>query len=120
MNPSEIITNEVRKEGDDPAKVMAAIKAQVSTGNSMLLHENDSVFFLTRLGENAVQVFLFTADGMSTLPSIVTAVLKKIKASGAVIIYGDSKNVMFLNALHAIGAPVRQEQDTDQVWSLSL
>jgi hypothetical protein len=120
MSPSEIIANQAAKGGHDPAAVMATVKKYMEDGNSVLLREGDSVFLVTRIGGNAVEIVMFTADGAMNLPNIVTAALKKIQASGAKIIYGDKEDAMLLDVLQKIGAPVQPENSDGHSWSVRI
>jgi len=120
MNPSEIIANEAKKSGYDPAAVMRTIKKYIEAGNSTLLRQGDSIFLVTRIGGGAVEIVMFSADGAMNLPQVVTEALKKIKASGAQIIYGDKKNAMLLQVLQQIGAPVQPENSDGHDWSIRI
>jgi len=120
MNASEIITNQAAKTGHDPAAVLTAIKNYVEQGDSVLLKEQDTVFLVTRIGGNAVEVVMFTADGAMNLPNVVMTALKKIKASGAQIIYGDAEDAMLLDVLQQIGAPVQPENSQGHDWSVRI
>jgi hypothetical protein len=120
MSPSEIIVNQAKKEGYDPARVMGAIKQAVERGNSILLKEGDTVFMVTRAGGDTVEVIMFTADGAMNLPKIVMSALKKIKASGANVIYGDDEDAMLLDVLQQIGLPVQPENSGGHTWSVQI
>jgi len=109
MNASEIIANQAEKEGKDPALALSSIKALVEEGNSILLKEGDTVFLVVRAGGDAVEVVMFTADGAMALPEVVMSAVKKIKASGANVIYGDDEDAMFFEILQQIGIPVKPE-----------
>jgi hypothetical protein len=120
MNASEIITNQAEKEGKDPALVLDSLKKAVESGNSILLKEGDSVFLVTRAGGDAVEVIMFTADGAMALPNVVMAAIKKIKASGANVIYGDDEDAMLLEILQQIGVPVQPENSNGNAWSAQI
>lgn len=120
MNASEIITNQAAKGGHDPAAVMATVKKYMEDGNSVLLKEGDSVFLVTRIGGDAVEIVMFTADGAMNLPKVVTAAMQKIQASGAKIIYGDKEDAMLLEVLQQIGAPIQPENSDGHSWSVRI
>ena len=120
MNASEIITNQAEKEGKDPALVLDSLKKAVEAGHSILLKEGDSVFLVTRAGGDAVEVIMFTADGAMALPNVVMAAIKKIKASGANVIYGDDEDAMLLEILQQIGVPVQPENSNGNAWSAQI
>jgi len=120
MNASEIIANQAQKDGHDPAQAMGAIKQAVESGNSILLKEGDTVFMVTRAGGDAVEVIMFTADGAMNLPKVVMSALKKIKASGANVIYGDDEDAMLLEVLQQIGVPVQPENSGGHTWSVKI
>jgi hypothetical protein len=120
MNASEIITNQAEKEGKDPALVLSSVKAAVEKGNSILLKEGDTVFLITRAGGDAVEIIMFTADGAMSLPNVVMSALKKIKASGANVIYGDDEDAMFFETLQQIGVPVKPENSKGYTLSAQI
>lgn len=120
MNASEIIANQAKKDGHDPAQAMGAVKKAIEDGNSVLLKEGDTVFLVTRIGGNAVEAIMFTADGAMNLPKVVMSALKKIKDSGANVIYGDDEDAMFLSVLQQIGVPVQQENSDGHTWSVQI
>jgi hypothetical protein len=120
MNASEIIANQANKEGKDPALVLASLKKVIEAGNSILLKEGDSVFLVTRAGGDAVEVVMFTADGAMALPNVVMSAIKKIKASGANVIYGDDEDAMFFEILQQIGVPVQPENSNGHTLSAQI
>jgi hypothetical protein len=120
MNPSEIIANEATKSGHDPAETLAKVKQLMEQGNSILLKEQDSVFLVTRIGGAAVEIVMFTADGAMNLPNVVMSALKKIKASGAKVIYGDEDDAMLLEVLQQIGAPVQPDNSGGHAWAVQI
>jgi hypothetical protein len=120
MNASEIIINQAEKEGKDPALALDAVKKAVEAGNSILLKEGDSVFLITRAGGDAVEVIMFTADGAMALPKVVMSAVKKIKASGANVIYGDDEDAMFFEILQQIGVPVQPENSNGHTLSAQI
>jgi hypothetical protein len=120
MSPSEIVANEAKKHNIDPRIFFASIKQHLDDGNSLLLKEQDTVFLVTRIGNDAVEVAMFTADGVTNLPSVVIAALKKIKTSGAKLIYGDKEDAMFLSVLQKLGAPIKPENSDGHAWSIQI
>jgi hypothetical protein len=120
MNPSEIIANHARKEGDDPLKIMNLLHIAVSTKSATLLRQGDTIFLITNLGNHAVDVLMFTADGAMNLPSVVTAAIAKLKKAGAQMIYGDLRDEMFVDALRQLNAPIEDVSDKEHTWSLRI
>lgn len=120
MNASEIIANQAEKDGHDPVKALAIVKSLMEKGDSILLKERDSVFLITRIGGDAVEVIMFTADGAMALPNVVMSVIKKIKASGANVIYGDDEDAMFFEILQQIGVPVKPENSNGNTLSAQI
>lgn len=120
MNASEIITNQAEKDGHDPARSLMVIKNLIEKGDSILLKEQDSVFLITRIGGDAVEVIMFTADGAMALPNVVMSAIKKIKASGANVIYGDEEDAQLLEVLQEIGMPVQPENSDGHMWSVRI
>lgn len=120
MTPADIIQNEAEKNGHDPQKVLLAIKKLVEQGNTILLREQDTIFVITRAGGNAVEVTMCSADGAMNLPKVVSSAMKKIKASGAKIIYGDEEDQNLLEVLQQMGVPIQPENSGGHVWSAQI
>jgi hypothetical protein len=120
MKASEIIANQAEKSGHDPQKVLLAVKNLVDQGNTILLREQDTIFIITRAGGDAVEVTMCSADGAMNLPKVVLSAMKKIKASGAKIIYGDEEDQNMLEVFQQIGVPFQPENSGGHAWSAQI
>lgn len=87
MTPSEIILNDQYSQADDPKKVLSAINQILKAGNGVLLQKNNSVLFLVRLGEGAVELHLYTVDAPQSLGSAIQYFIEKIRASDLKTVY---------------------------------
>jgi hypothetical protein len=101
LKASQIIQADYQKRGEDPTKYLAGLSKLVSIKDAQLLQEGDTVLVLVRLGNNQVQVELFTQDNPLQLTKAVNELVKKLKDTGVKTIYGadDSELIKMLQYL---------------------
>jgi hypothetical protein len=101
MKTSEIILNDKESVKYGSKKVLAAVEKLVTSGNGVLLKDNNSVLLLVRLGEGLVELHLYTLDKPITVAKSIKYFIKKIKESDLKAVYGtapmDSPVVKMLN-----------------------
>ena len=88
MKASQIIQADYQKRGENPTKYLAGLSKLVSIKDAQLLQEGDTVLVLVRLGNNKVQVELFTQDNPLQLTKAINELIKKLKDTGVKTIYG--------------------------------
>jgi hypothetical protein len=101
MKASQIIQADYSKRGEDPVKYLAGLSKLVSIKDAQLLQEGNTVLVLVRLGNNKVQVELFTQDNPLQLTKAINELIKKLRESGVTTIYGadDSELIKMLQYL---------------------
>lgn len=87
MTPTEIILNDQYSQADDPKRVLSVINKILNDGHGILLQKNNSVLFLVRLGEGAVELHLYTVDAPQSLGSAIQYFIEKIRASDLKTVY---------------------------------
>ena len=116
MTPSQIITAEAQQRGVDPKPVLQSTLAQVNSGHTVMLQENNSLLLVTRLGDGRAMVHLSTVDSPLALRSTLAGFLKKLKNSEIKVIYGDTLNEQLLKLMKKIGFDVEKSNLPKFTW----
>lgn len=116
MTPSEIITQEAQSKNADPTPVLQNLLEQINSGHVIMMQENDSLLFITRLGDKRAMVHLSTVDSPLTLRKSLAGFLKKLKDSEIDIIFGDTKNEQLLKLMKRVGFDVKKSNVPKFTW----
>ena len=116
MTPSEIIKQDIARNGQDPAKALAAINTAVQTGHAILLHDNNSVLFLLRFAPNMVELHLYTMDSPLSMVQSLKVFIQKIKQSDIKAVYGKADSPQIVRLLKSIGVPVKDSNIPKFNW----
>jgi hypothetical protein len=81
MKPTEIIRYEAEKNGHDANKWLYAIKKLIDQKLALMIQENDSILLIIQLGDNDVEIHLFTTDKPATLIESIKRFIQKVKNS---------------------------------------
>ena len=88
MTPSQIITQQAQNTGANPQKVLQSVFAQVNSGHTILLQENNSILLVTRLGDKRASLSMLTIDDPKTIENSLSGFLQKLKKSEINTVYG--------------------------------
>jgi hypothetical protein len=119
MKASQIIQADYQKKGEDPVKYLAGLSKLVSIKDAQLLQEGDTVLVLVRLGNNKVQVELFTQDNPLQLTKAVNELVKKLKDTGVKTIYG-ADDPEFIKMLQYLDINVEPSDNPNYEWMAQL
>ena len=119
MKASQIIQADYQKRGEDAVKYLAGLSKLVSIKDAQLLQEGDTVLVLVRLGNNKVQVELFTQDNPLQLTKAINELVKKLKESGANTMYG-SEQLEFIKMLQYLNINVVPSNNPKYQWMAQL
>ena len=119
MKASQIIQADYRKRGEDPNKYLAGLSKLVSIKDAQLLQEGDTVLVLVRLGNNKVQVELFTQDNPLQLTKAINELIKKLRESGATTIYG-AEETELTKMLQYLDINVEPSDNPNYEWMAQL
>jgi hypothetical protein len=108
MKASEIIGQYSQSQGIPAQSAIAAANEAVSSGNSVLLQENDTVLVVTKIKPTVADVAMFTADSPQVLQQSLMALLNKLRQSGIQMIYGDLENKDLVSLLQQSGMQLSQ------------
>jgi len=116
MTPSQIITQDAKNNNVNPQQVLQTTLAQIKSGMSILLHQNNSVLTVTRLGNGKAMLHLFTLDPPLTLRHSLSNFIKQIKSSEIKVVYGDTMNQQLLALLKKVGVDVQKSNLPKFTW----
>lgn len=116
MKPSEIITQNVKALGKDPAPVLKWLGNLVKSKRAIILQKGDSVLVLNRIAPGEAELHLFTTDKPMALMAALKEFVKKVFASGLERVYGKADNQQILDALRAVGVDVLDSDKPKYNW----
>jgi hypothetical protein len=120
MTPSEIITQDAQNHGVDPEKVLQSVVGQVNSGHTIVMQENNSLLFVTRLGDHRAMVHLSTVDSHIALKQALSNFLKKLKESEIKVVYGNTINEQIIKLMKKVGAEVKKSNLPKFTWMASV
>ena len=120
MKASEIIAQYSQAQGIPAENAVNAVGNAVSTGNSILLQENDTVFVVTKIKPGVADVAMFTADTPQVLQQSFMALLDKVRQSGIQMIYGDLENKDLVSLLQQSGMQLSQSDLPNHAWRTTI
>ena len=119
MKASQIIQAKYEKRGENPTKYLAGLSKLVSIKDAQLLQEGNTVLVLVRLGNNKVQVELFTQDNPLQLTKAINELIKKLKDSGVKTMYGSDESEL-TKMLQYLDINVEPSDNPNYKWMAQL
>lgn len=116
MTPSEIITQNIKAHGKDPAPVLKWMGSLLKSKDALLLKYGDSVLFLKRIGAGEAELHLFTVDSPRALVSALKDFVAKVRASDLKKVYGKADNQQIVQALKMVGVQVSDSDKPKYNW----
>lgn len=118
MKPSEIITADLEKRGEDPAPVLQAIKQMVSQNTAVLLGTDKSVLLAKKV-EDYAEAHLFTVASPVALLKDLKYFDSKLQELGVPAVYGQATNPEIISLMERAGINV-EDSDLEQYnWKVS-
>ena len=116
MTPSQILTQEAQNKGVNPQPVLQTVLAQINSGHTVMIQENNSILLITRLGDKRAMLHLSTVDGPIALSKSLVGFLKKLKNSELSVVYGDTTNQQLLKLMKRVGWDVEKSNLPKFTW----
>lgn len=116
MTPTEIITQNIKAIGKNPAPVLRWLAKLLKTKKAVLLRHGESVLVLNQIGPQQAELHLFTADKPMALMQALKDFVKKIKDSDLERVYGKADNQQIVKALGAVGVNVQESDKPKYNW----
>jgi hypothetical protein len=120
MKASEIILADAQKRGVDGEKALALISNAVKQKKAVLMQEGNSVLLLTKIGDDAAEVHLFTQDGVMTLARSLGTFIQRTTDLGVKTVYGKADNPQIVELLKKVGLNVVDSDLPQYNWKADL
>lgn len=116
MTPTEIITADMEKHGNNPVPFLKALTNAIKAKAVILMQENNSVLMLRRLGEGAVELHLFTVDSPLKVAKSLIQFIKKIRNSDIKVVYGADEPTQTLQLLKNLDVEIMPSDNPKYKW----
>lgn len=116
MTPSEIITKDSEKRGLNASQVLNNIAALINEHKATLLHHGNTLLLLRGIGDNSVELHLFTEDAPLSLLKALKVFVKNIRKSSLNKVYGDADNQGILKMLQKADVDIMQSDLPRYNW----
>ena len=103
MTPSQIITKDTQRRGNDADVMLRKINKLVQNKAGILLQQNDTVLLLISIAKDAAELHLFTTDAPLSLTKAMKVFWKKIESSDLKRVYTDITNPQVLEMAKRTG-----------------
>lgn len=120
MKPTEIISQNMRAHGQNPAQVLQWIAGHTKGGSAVLLQHEDSVLLIKRISPGEASLHLFTVDKPMALMKAIKDFVRRIKASDLKRVYGKADNPQITQALQAVGVNVQRSDKPQFNWMANV
>ena len=116
MTPTEIISQNIKAIGKNPAPILRQLSQNLKAKKSLLLRHNDSVLVLNQIAPKQAELHLFTVDKPMALIRSIKEFIKKVRASDLDQVYGQADNPQIVKALEAVGVDVQKSDNPKYNW----
>ena len=117
MTPSEIILNDQEAIKAGAQKVLNGVIAAVNTGGAIMLQKNNSVLLVVGLGNNAVEIHLYTADAAMALASAIKYFHQRLVESHIERVYGtEPPDQKIISLMSTVGINVQKSNKPEYSW----
>jgi hypothetical protein len=120
MTPTEIITADMEKHGNDPVPFLKALNIALQKKAVILMQENNSVLMLTRIGQGMVELHLFTVDSPIKVAKSLIQFIKKIRASDIKVVYGADEPTQTLQLLKNLDVNIMPSDNPKYKWMATV
>ena len=120
MTPEEIITADADERGLDPAPILKSIGHSIDKGESVALHEGDSLLIVRKLDENDAELHLFTSDKPMALVKAIMKFIEKLTQTHVQYFYGNADRDHIIEMLKMLGVKVEDSDKPGYNWKATL
>ena len=120
MTPEEIITADADERGLDPAPILKSIGRSIDKGESVALHEGDSLLLVRKLDENDAELHLFTSDKPMALVKAIMKFIEKLTQTHVQYFYGNADRDHIIEMLKMLGVKVEDSDKPGYNWKATL
>jgi hypothetical protein len=120
MKPTEIISQSIRNDGNDPTSDLNALSLAKQRNSLQMLQENNTVLAMLRLGRGDVEIHLYSVDSPLLMARALTHFIKKIRSMDINAVYGKPDNTnrlgQTLKLLEKLGVEVLPSDRPKYQW----
>lgn len=116
MTPTEIITADAKSKGIDPKPIIQAMTQAVNSKKGILLKAENSILFLLRIGEGAVEAHLFTVHSPLKVAKALIDFIKKVRSSDIKVLYGSEEVPQLTKLLGNLDVIVEPSDNPKYKW----
>jgi hypothetical protein len=116
MKPTEIISAEFQKMGQDPTRMLKALSVSVKNKLSLIFQENDTVMVLRLIEPQKAEMSLASVDGDLKLAKSLRKFLEKIQGSNIKFVYGSDEDKKSLSIMKSVGWPLQKSDNPKYEW----
>jgi len=116
MKPTEIIAEDAKRNGVDPAPILDKMSRSIKSGSGILLQSGNTVLILRRFSKGLAELHLFTTDSPMTMIKALREFIAKIKQSDLTAVYGKADNEQILQVLRSLGVNVQESDIPGYNW----
>lgn len=120
MTPAEIIKSDADERELDHVPIVKSIGESIDRGESIALHENDSVLVVRKISEEDAELHLFTADKPLKLVKSVAAFIESLTESHIKYFYGKADKDHIIELLKILGVNVEDSDKEEYNWKATL
>ena len=114
MTPTQIIMNDPTSLEDGYENVIAALEQRLDEGSSLLIQKDNSLLFLTKIDDGAVEAHFYTVEEAHKVVSAVQHFINEMIKSGIRVMYiydfGDANMERILGMIGLDVLPSDKEQ----------
>jgi hypothetical protein len=116
MKPSEIITADMERRGQDPQQGLNFVNGAIKKLNAVLLREGDSLMLLIPIAPGSAELHFYTADAPLSLVKAFRSGWKHIKESELKKVYADITNPQVAQLTKSAGWNVQPSDSPKYNW----
>jgi hypothetical protein len=116
MKPTEIITANLEKSGENPSDAIRGIGNAVKSKRALILQENNTILVVMSIGNKEAEVHLFSVDTPIKVGRALVRFLEKLNKSDINTLYITDIPEQTLNMLKTIGMIIEPSDKPNYKW----
>ena len=116
MKPTEIIKADVKSHGGDATEDLSLLARAVQQKKVIVLQNNDSVLLLFDIGNNSIEMHLYTVDSPIKLAKSLIQFIKQIRSTSIQTVYGKDEPKQTLQLLKKLNIDILPSDNPKYKW----
>jgi hypothetical protein len=106
MTPSEIITADLQRRGEDPKRELVGLAKAVKLIHALILQEGNTIMVLLPLSKDSAEMKMYSADTPLRILSAIKVFMKKLEDSELSKVYFNITAPQNLTTMKRLGVQV--------------